>query len=476
MVTRPAFIPLSRLVPPARTVGPAGVMVLAGVFGVVWLVCRPAGVGWGSFLGQLVGAEAVLLMAVAIVLISVLPAVETWFDGIDKAAIWHRRLSITGLLLLIPHLLFAQGDRPSGPVGQTGPPPEGHGSGMGGLLAQIGIWGLAALALWAMLPRWRSLLSWLPPDVLRRVDRLGTTVVARRTAAIGRLVLGGYERWRSLHRLTGLLLAAGFVHGLLDATTFGSPVLRWSYLAVGGTGLVFYVYRETAARFFLPLHDYQVTTVTPVARGLTEVTLTPVGRPLHFVPGQFAMLFLEGRHGWRRHPFTISGAPSGGELRFSIKALGDDTHAIQESVAPGMPAVIGGPHGRFAHTRGTARQLWIAGGIGVTPFLSWLRSHDTHHVGARIDFFYTTAGPAPFADEIAALAAGVPHLRLHLHDSSTSGYLSADAALTAIADDDPRQVSVFLCGPEPMVNAFIQSLRTAGIARRNLHREHFDWR
>lgn len=465
------MVSLSRLMPPARTVGPAGVGVLAAGFALVWLLWGPAGIGWGSSLGQLAGAEAVLLMSVAIVLISVLPAVESWFDGIDKAAIWHRRLSITGLLLLIPHLLFAQGDRPPG-----GEVPGGQGAGLGGPLAQIGMWGLAALGLWAVLPRWRSLLSWLPREVLSRITRLGTTAVARRTAAVGRLVLGGYERWRSLHRLTGLLLAAGFVHGLLDATMFGSPVLRWTYLAAGGTGLAFYVYRETVARFVLPLHDYQVATVTPVAQGLTELTLIPVGRPLHFVPGQFAMVFLEGRNGWRRHPFTISGAPSGGELRFGIKALGDDTEAIQELVKPGMPAVIGGPHGRFDHVRGTARQLWIAGGIGVTPFLSWMRSHDTHHLTADIDFFYTTAGPAPFASELAAVAAGLPHLRLHLHDSAVSGYLSADAVLAAIADDDPRRVSAFLCGPAPMVAAFIRRLRAAGVPGRHIHREHFDWR
>ncbi|MFI5934225.1 hypothetical protein [Actinoplanes sp. NPDC051494] len=451
-------------------------VALTVVFALVWLVWGPVGTGWGSFLGQLAGAEAVLLMSVAIVLISVLPAVETWFDGIDKAAVWHRRLSITGLLLLIPHLMFAQGNHPPGALPHTGPVPAGQGPGMGGLLAQIGVWGLAALAVWAILPRWRALLSWLPRDVLDRVTRLGATAVARRAAAISRLVLGGYERWRSLHRLTGLLLAAGFVHGLLDATMFASPVLRWSYLVAGGTGLAFYVYRETVARYFLPLHDYQVATVTPVARGLTELTLTPLGRPMHFVPGQFAMLFLEGRNGWRRHPFTISGAPNGGELRFSIKALGDDTQAIQGLVEPGMPAVIGGPHGRFDQARGTARQLWIAGGIGVTPFLSWLRSHDTHNLNARIDFFYTTAGPAPFADEITAVAAGLPHLRVHLHDSTADGYLSADAVLATVADDDPRQVSAFLCGPAPMVDALTRRLRAAGTFSRNIHREHFDWR
>ena len=64
-----------------------------------------------------------------------------------------------------------------------------------------------------------------------------------------------------------------------------------------------------------------------------------------------------------------------------------------------MPAVIGGPHGRFNHAKGTERQVWIAGGVGVAPFLSWLRALDGDSP-ACVDLFYTADGEAPFADEI----------------------------------------------------------------------------
>ena len=152
--------------------------------------------------------------------------------------------------------------------------------------------------------------------------------------------------------MTGLFVAAGFVHGLLDSTVFGSGLLRWTYVVIGGIGVAaVYVYRETVAAYFLPLHDYQVAQVARVGPGLTEIGLTAVGPAMRFVPGQFAMLFLEGKNGWRRHPFTMSGAPHDGILRFTIKSLGDDTTDIQHTVQPGMPAVVGGPHGRFLHTR-----------------------------------------------------------------------------------------------------------------------------
>ena len=99
-----------------------------------------------------------------------------------------------------------------------------------------------ALALWAILPRWQS----VAPAPLRSL------VLASRDAPVIRDVrrlFGGYERWRSLHRTTGLFVAAGFAHGVLDGTPFAAaPVLRWSYVGVGAIGLGFYVYRELLAR------------------------------------------------------------------------------------------------------------------------------------------------------------------------------------------------------------------------------------
>ena len=212
----------------AREVGPAiiGVLVLAEA--VLWIVARPAGEPAARYIGQLLGAESILLLSIGLVLISTLPWVEEWFDGIDKAAVWHRRVAITGLVLLAPHVLLA-----SNPDSTA----------LGGPLGVIGAIGLVALALWAILPRWQS----VAPAPLRGL------VLASRDAPIVRDVrrtLGGYERWRALHRTTGLFVAAGFVHGVLDATMFDeAPVLRWSYVAVGAVGLGFYAYRELLARF-----------------------------------------------------------------------------------------------------------------------------------------------------------------------------------------------------------------------------------
>jgi predicted ferric reductase len=288
-------------------------------------------------------------------------------------------------------------------------------------------------------------------------------------------IFGGYDRWRAVHRTTGLFVAAGFLHGVLDGTPFkAAPLLRWSYVAIGGVGLGFYLYRELLARFFLSLHDYQVDAVTEIEPGLVEVALRPLGRHVTFTPGQFAMVYLEAKDGWHRHPFTISSAPAEGVIRFTVKALGDYTSRLQELIEPGMPAVLGGPHGRFSHWRGTDRQVWIAGGVGVAPFLSWLRALDGP-LPHRVDFFYTAVGEPAFAGEIKAIADRHESLHAHVIDTSLEGRLTLEQVMAA-SGGRPRELSVFMCGPAGMLSSFQSGLRLAGVPSRRIHREYFDWR
>lgn len=447
--------PMRRVLPglSPRDMGPFTIAALVVACALVWLAARPAGEPLGRHVGQLFGVESIVLMSVALVLISTLPWVEAWFDGIDRAAIWHRRLAIAGLVLLAPHLALS-----SNPDGTA----------LGGPLGAVGAIGLVALAVWAVLPRLQAM---LPRPVRAPILALAAAPVVRH--ALG--LLGGYERWRTLHRTTGLFVAAGFVHGLLDATAFGgSTLLRVGYVAIGGTGLAFYVYRELLARYFAPLHDYQVAAVRTLDAGLTEIALAPLGRPFTFVPGQFAMIYLEARDGWHRHPFTMTSAPGEGHVRFTVKALGDYTSRLGELVEPGMPAVIGGPHGRFDRRNGTAEQVWIGGGVGVAPFLSWLRSLDGD-LDERVHFFYSNDGEPPFAEEVRAIAERHPTLSAHLVDTRAAGRLDP-AQVLARTGADPRALSVFMCGPTGMLRTFQAELRRAGVLRRNIHREHFDWR
>ncbi|MGZ4594371.1 MAG: ferredoxin reductase family protein [Actinomycetes bacterium] len=439
----------------SRHLGPTTIVGLGVVYVALWLVARPGGEPGAAYVGQLVGAISVLLLSMALVLISSLPWVEEWFDGIDRAAIWHRRIAITGLLLLVVHIPLS-----ASPIRSR----------YGGALGAIGTLGMVGLALWAILPRWQSV---VPRPLRGTIKLLKDAPVVRQV----RSVFGGYDRWRQLHRLTGLFVAAAFFHGLLDGSPFPkSAVLRWSYVAIGGIGLAFYVYRELLSRYFVSLHDYEVHEVTPLVEDVVEISLHPIGRPVVFVPGQFALIYIEAKDGWHRHPFTIASAPAERMLRVTVKGLGDYTSRMRELLEPGMPAVVGGPHGRFNHAKGTADQVWLAGGVGIAPFLSWMRALDEHPPPGRVNLFYAfSGGPPAFAEELLQIASGRDDVRCHLVDSQVEGRLTVARVLqdSRVA---PEHLSVFMCGPQQMLRAFVSGLREAGVRSGRIHREYFDWR
>lgn len=438
----------------SRFVGPIVVVGLVIAMAVLWLLARPSGQATGSFVGQLLGAETILLLSIGLVLISTLPWIETWFDGIDHAAIWHRRVAIVGMLLLIPHILMSNGG--GGPSWAS----------PAGVVATVG---LAALVVWSILPRWRSVIPAAGHRFILAIHDLPPIRLLSR-------LVDEYEVWRAVHRTTGLFVAIGFAHGLADGTPFaGAPVLRWTYVAVGGTGLCFYVYRELLARRGHGLRDYQVREVNTVGEGLTEIVLGPLGRPLVYSPGQFAVLHLESKQGWQRHPFTLTSSPDEADVRVTVKALGNYTSRISDLVQPGMPAVLSGPHGRFTHAKGTSHQVWVAGGVGVTPFLSWMRSLDEHPPPGRVDLFYSVTDEAPYAAELRSIAETHPEVTVHVLRTSVDGRLTADRLLESVGADR-SELSVFMCGPGPMLQQLQSGLRDAGIPPWRIYREYFDWR
>ena len=426
---------------------------LAAGLGVVWVVARPADPPAGSFVGQLLGAEGVLLLSVGLVLISTLRAVEQFFDGVDKAAVWHRRVAMVGTVLIGIH------------IATTGNP---NATELGPTLGTVGVVGLAALVVWAIAPRWRSI---TPRPLREPINRLIDT----RAAAFVHRWVGGYGLWRGFHRLTGLFLALGFVHGLMDASVFGSQVLRWSFVVTGGVGLGFYGYRELLARRFARTHDYEVASVAPITESSVEIWLRPLGRRFEFRPGQFALVNLEARDGWHKHPFTIASAPAEANVRITVGALGDFTSNIGDLVEPGMPAVISSPKGHFDYCRGTEHQLWVAGGIGVSPMLSWLRSTRPGQLPNRVDFFYTSRGHPPLVEEVTHIAGHHDELRLHLIDTQVSPRLTVDQILATV-QARPSELSAFLCGPESMVTTMQKDLVRAGVKVANVHREYYNLR
>lgn len=144
---------------------------------------------------------------------------------------------------------------------------------------------------------------------------------------------------------------------------------------------------------------------------------------------------------------------------------------------PGLPATVTGPYGMFDYTLGGPRQIWVAGGIGVAPFLSWLTSlHSADDYS--IDLFYSSRSKsnAVYLEELREAERRLsPVLRLHPTFTDADGRLTGNKIVAATEPVGPT-TQVFLCGPVAMVDDLTHDFRRHGTPKDYIHSEHFSFR
>ena len=178
-------------------------------------------------------------------------------------------------------------------------------------------------------------------------------------------------------------------------------------------------------------------------------------------------------------PFSISNAPGEGTIRISAKKAGDFTTKCLPRVMEGDPIVVMGPYGRFGERFLAHRKdmLWVAGGIGITPFLSMAEQESKSPTGRSIDLVWTVrhAGYAKYMDELERRADSNEELRFHLWLSGECGRMKADYLQEAAGGlDELRRRLVFLCGPAPMMKDMARQLISLGVHPRNILFEDFN--
>lgn len=194
-------------------------------------------------------------------------------------------------------------------------------------------------------------------------------------------------------------------------------------------------------------------------------------------PGQFAFVTFDAKEG--AHPFTIASADRDDRtITFQIKTLGDYTRTLGNRLEIGQAVKVEGPYGRFDMARQdtNAQQIWIAGGIGVTPFLAWLDSLQQTPSQVSADLHYCTRDRAndPFVARLEASCAAVPGIRLHIHGAQQGETLSA--ADVAAAQTGSRRSEIWFCGPQGLAEKLKHELGRIGQGRFRFHQEAFEMR
>jgi len=286
-----------------------------------------------------------------------------------------------------------------------------------------------------------------------------------------------YQSWKRLHLVSGLALLLGVGHALaLNRALPGiAGTLLWGVL--GLLAALVFAYRAVLSRWVGP-HRYRLAGIETLARGVVELTLTPENTPLRYRPGQFVYLRhydpeMRTGHG-EEHPYTLSSSPAEEGIRIGIKALGDASSAMAR-LHTGAPVTIDGPYGRFFPPRRDGMpQLWIGGGIGITPFVSAARDLRARGRSCDAVLVYCANRPerAYYGAELRDIGAQVAGLSVHLHYYNEQGVVDLQYLRGACPDFVRREILV--CGPPAMTDHVVELVRASGVPRRRIHTEAFD--
>jgi predicted ferric reductase len=422
----------------------------------LWAVLQPEGIltfaapffSLRNAYTTLTGALALGWMGFCMVLALRPSWLERRLDGLDKLYYVHKWTGIAAVLMVVAHWLLVLSPRTLiawGWIEAATRQKRPHGNGFswigqGKEMGEWAAWGMIVLGI-------VSLLRFVPYNWFRKLHK-GFPII---------FLLGAYHSVTMLWKEQ--LLATPFGIALMVICVVGGVV---AFISLRGS--------IGASR----RHAGQVVRATSGDSGVLELAIAP-GRswPGH-TTGQFALLTLDRDEG--PHPFSIvSEWQPGAELCFAIKPLGDYTRTLPGRIRAGDPVIIEGPYGGFDFGDTIEDQVWVAGGVGVAPFLARLRMLAKNGgAGGRVHLFYSARDERdlafPAGLETLCRQAGV---QLHQRVTAQEGRFS-DAEIGQLAG---KAASVWFCGPTRWGKTLQTVLhRDFGLAAQRFHRELFEFR
>ncbi|GMV63174.1 MAG: oxidoreductase [Parvibaculum sp.] len=382
------------------------------------------------------GISALSLMAFAAILAARWQAVESIFGGLDRVYDAHKWMGVFALVFASVHLLFKADDP---------------------------LW--SAEAILSLQPAWTRF--------VRQASFVALIVIV--ILALNRNI--PYSAWRWWHRLSGPLFLIVVAHWL----SIKSPVALESAAGMWLAGLS--ALAVIAATYKLVLYPlvarhghYKVVNVTrgPAA---VEIELEPVSRPAAFHAGHFGFLRMRVDGLREPHPFTIASAPrADGRISFVIRVLGDYTKVLVAMVEPGMHADVYAPYGRFERKPECHREIWIGGGVGISPFIAWMSDENAGKFGQVTLFYFFTPGRVfPDIDVLRELAEmrGIEFVPISNGPASEDFARRFDEILRGA---DAASLDIAFCGPKGLLGAVRRHVTEHGIPGHQIRYELFEFR
>lgn len=437
--------------------------IILALVTVTWLVAEPGAVTqYGTvplrnILLQYSGLLAIAWMSVAMILAVRPKFPERWFGGLDKMYRLHTWVGVSALVFSVAHWLGANGPRWAGALGlmQRGPrgpravrsdPIEQWLRSYRGVAESGGEWVFYAVVVLIVV----SLVQLIPYRLFYKTHRL--LAVCYLVLVFHTVVLVKFAYWTSP---VALLLV---------------PLLAW-----GSWAAVIVLLRRVAAGRTV---DGTIASMEyyPGVHTLEVAIDIPTGWRGH-EPGQLAFVTSDKAEG--AHPYTVASAWHAAEKRitFVVKELGDHTAHLREKLRIGQAVRVEGPYGQFTFAGADPHQIWVGGGIGVTPFIARMKylADRSPRPAQIVDLFHVTADEDETAFGKLRSDAAASGIRLHLMVDKRDGLLTAERIRSIVPAW--RESTVWFCGPARLGAALRTDFERQGFAvDQRFHQELFAMR
>ena len=355
-------------------------------------------------------------------------------------------------------------------------------------LIAVGLVVAHPLILFAVRPELLALLNSIQAPWRARFAALSIySLIALVVMALWRAKLNiRYETWHLTHIVLAIVaVTTGLLHMVGWSFYLTDPWKRalWIGLTIFWIGLLLYV--RIVKPLFMLRRPYRVSEVREERGDTTTLVMQPDGHAgFRFSPGQFGWLTLWGSpFKITGHPFSFSSSAevTDGRVEMTIRNLGDFTSVIYK-VPVGQRAYLDGPYGAFTIGNPADMHVLIAGGIGVTPMMSMIRTLADRGDARPVILLYGSKDweLITFREELEALKARLNLTIVHVLANPPVSWTGEQGFITAevfkrhlpppYADHE-----YFICGPDVMMDAIENALGELNVPLPKYHSERYSF-
>ncbi len=286
-----------------------------------------------------------------------------------------------------------------------------------------------------------------------------------------------HETFIKVHLWLGVLFVAGAAHAFMsgpESVLANNAFMFWYMLILSTTATLTFLHYSIFGDFLHPYYKYKVASVNVLPGDVVDIELTPKYRIVNFKPGQFFYVAFDQMGEDRYHPYSVASSKDSSKMRFLVKKLGDYTNQLDE-LSVGTVARLKGPYGGFTFDDDKhAKQLWLAGGIGVTPFLSKAHSLRFSQLHPEVKMFHFAK------DKQEAIDREVLNIIQKDHKAFDYKCIPEDKFGIVSLKDISKQLgslkdyAIYLCGPPAMLKAYDEQAKELNIEKQ-LHYEEFSY-